>query len=557
MKPSATAPLPAGSKWHRLALAIGSGIMLGLSFPPSPIYSMAYVSLIPLLLLIETLEGTWRILRYSYLTFLVFHLITIYWIGGFVIGKDVWLMLAGAAVLFIHPFFYMIIILLYSWVRRRLGLIAGLMFLPVAWVSYEFSHSLSEISFPWLSLGNSQAFDLQRIQIAEFTSTYGVSFLILCFNIIAFIVTAKLATRSWSLRSRSTAACIVALVLIYFGPWIYGEMKLRQYDISPSANSVRVGVVQPNIDPWEKWGGENVDRWTSYEKQLALFLHETRTIAAQRVDLVVWPETAIPFRILLPGNQFYWSWLRASLDSIQVPVLTGLPSTVFYDSASAPITASRDPVHNRYYDDFNSTALLIPGRGVGPIYKKIVLVPFAERIPYAESFKFLIEPLKWNVGIGMWGKGQDTVVYSLPLVNGSAPKFASMICYESVYPNFVREFVKRGAQFLVILTNDSWWGNTSGAYQHAGYGSFRAVENRRWIIRAANGGISGLIDPTGTYHQKTSLYTTATFHGTINLTSELTFYTKHGDVFALGNVGCMTFILLLTLIPQRRQSEES
>jgi apolipoprotein N-acyltransferase len=343
---------------------------------------------------------------------------------------------------------------------------------------------------------------------------------------------------------------------MYFGPWLYGTIAMKPYENPSDADTVRVGIVQPNIDPWEKWGGAG-DRWTSIESQLGKLLSETRSIAAKPVDLVVWPETAIPFHILLPGNQTYWLWLRANLDSAHVPVLTGLPYAVFYDSASAPATSSWDSFRRLYYDDFNSAALLVPGRPVGPVYKKIVLVPFAERIPYAETFKFLIGPLKWNVGIGMWGKGKDTILFSLPRKDGSSLKFASMICYESVYPGYVREFVRQGAQFLVIMTNDSWWGNTSGAYQHASYASLRAVETRRWIIRAGNGGISGLVDPSGSIHEKTKLYSSTTIRGTIHPRTELTFYAKHGDLFAIGCVSCTALLLLASLLPQRKKTTES
>jgi apolipoprotein N-acyltransferase len=555
MTTSALDALSLGRVRHRLALAVASGLMLGGSFPPSPVYSLAYVSLIPLLLLLETLEGTWRKLRYSYLTFFIFHALTLYWIGGFVVGKDVWMMLAGGAVLLLHPLFYVLVIFLFIRVRNRSGLLAGLMFLPLVWIGFEYSHSLSEFSFPWLTLGNSQAYDVQRLQIAEFASAYGVSFFILCFNVIGFVLIANVATHKWSFRSPSAIIALAALFVVYFGPWVYGKVAMAKYVAGSESRTLNIGIVQPNIDPWEKWDTRGTNPWASYDKQLGEYVRETKALAVQPTDLIVWPETAIPFRILLPGNQMYWHWLRSNLDSTRTPVLMGLPYTVFYDSAQAPVTASRDPLRNRYYDDYNSTVLLVPGQEIGPVYKKIVLVPFAERIPYASTFNFLIEPLKWNVGIGMWGKGSDTVLFSLPLPHKQETKFASMICYESVYPNFVREFVVRGAQFLVIITNDSWWGNTPGAYQHASYASLRAIENRRWIVRAANGGISGFVDPGGIYHYETRLYTRATFHGTIEPRSQLTFYARHGDVFAGACVVAATLLFLLTLLPQGKQAE--
>jgi apolipoprotein N-acyltransferase len=533
---------------HRLALAIASGLMLAGAFPPSPLYSLAYVALIPLLLLLETLQGPWKILRWSYLTMLIFHAATLYWIGGFVNGKDIWLMIAGAAVVLFHPMFYVPVIIAYLWIRRRLGLIPGLMFLVFAWISYEYSHSLSEFSFPWITLGNSQAYDLRRIQLTEFTSVYGLSFLVLAFNVVAFVLIIKVATKSWHLRSRSSAISIALLLCLYFAPWVYGEVQMRQITSNSVSGDMTVGVVQPNVDPFDKWSRQS--------EQVPVLLAYTEKLAHEKCELVVWPETAIPFFILQPQNAAYLSTFRSILDSMHVSVLTGLPSVVYYDSIHAPVTAQKSQVSGRYYEEFNSTTTFVPGQAASPVYRKIVLVPFAERIPYAETFRFLIEPLKWNVGIGMWGIGQDTVVYSVPRRDGTPVRFSSMICYESVYPDFVRRFVNKGAQFLVIITNDSWWGNTSGAYQHVSYASLRAVENRRWIVRSANGGISGLIDPTGRIHNETTLYKQTEIQGKVEARDELTFYVRHGDLFALLCVAGMVFIALIAVLPQRTTGNE-
>ena len=154
------------------------------------------------------------------------------------------------------------------------------------------------------------------------------------------------------------------------------------------------------------------------------------------------------------------------------------------------------------------------------------LVPFAERIPYAESIPFLIEPLRWGVGISNWGIGKDSTVFE---DTNHHAKFLAMVCYESIFPEFVSSFVKRGAEFLVFITNDSWWGNTSGARQHCQYAVLRAVENRRWVVRCANGGISCFIDPLGKMYDKTQMYTEASIIRSIEPRTEQTFYTKHGD----------------------------
>jgi apolipoprotein N-acyltransferase len=540
---------------HRLVLALSSGLLLAGSFPPSPFHALAYVGLIPLLVLLESMEGWWRSIRYSYLAFLVLHIATLYWTGGFVVGKDIWMMIAGGALLVVHPLFYVLVMVLYRLVRRRLGLLFGLISFPFLWIAFEYSHSLGEFSFPWITLGNSQAYDLPRIQIAEFTSVYGISFLILMFNITGFVLVSKIASDRWTFRSRGTRFCIVFLTVLYVGPWIYGRIAMEGGEPVGNARQVNVGIVQPNIDPWEKWSTNGYNRWASYERQVGILLGATKSLSQEQPDLVVWPETAIPFRILLPAFQPYLLKLRGNLDSLRVSVLTGLPSTILYDSTNAPITATRDEARKIYYDDFNSSTLFVPGQPPGPVYRKIVLVPFAERIPYAETFRFLIEPLKWNVGIGMWGIGKDTLVFSLPLRDGSSATLSSMICYESVYPNFVREFVRRGAEFLVIITNDSWWGNTPGAYQHASYASFRAIENRRWIVRVANGGISGFVDPDGLFHDETKLYSAATVRRAIEPRRDQTFYVKHGDLFAVVCSCVAALFLLVTFIPQKKTDE--
>ncbi|OGU18652.1 MAG: apolipoprotein N-acyltransferase [Ignavibacteria bacterium GWA2_55_25] len=549
---SQTPEISVGTPWHRAALAIASGAMIGFAFPPSPLYSLGYVGFIPFFLLMGTIRSGWQFLRYSYLMLFVFHVITVYWTAGYTHMKDPWLMASGTAILLAHPLFYWPGMILTWFVRKRLGLLAGLGGFMMFWISSEYLHSITEFAFPWMALGNSQAFDLYRLQLVEYTSTYGLSALLLVFNIVGFLLIANVATGTWSLRSRQSYIAMGALATLYVVPFLYGMIVIGRYDEAPPSEGIKVGVIQPNIDPWEKWGEGYSNKSVAYEKQLRALVEETEGLVNFKPDLVVWPETAIPFPILSSRNAMRWSALRTRLDSINVPVLTGLPTTVWYDSLSAPKTASRVFDSNVFYENFNSATLLIPGQEVGTIYRKVILVPFGERIPYADALSFLIEPLKWNVGIGMWGIGRDTALFVLP-VNTARVPFSVMICYESVFPEYVRNFVLRGAEFLVIITNDSWWGNTSGAYQHASYASLRAIENRRWIIRAANGGISGFVDPVGRIHEKTSMYTEATVTTKIIPASVQTFYTRHGDLFAILCLFCSGLFVILALVAEKEE----
>ena len=534
--------------WVRTCLAAASGIFLGCAFPPSPFYSLAYVAFIPFFFLFARIESFSQIAKYSYVLLLIFHLITVYWTGGFVVGKDIWMMTAGTAVVFIHPVFFLPIVLLAFVVKKRIGLVQGLIAFALFWTSFEYLHSLGEYSFPWLTLGNSQAYDLNRIQIVEYFSVYGLTLLIFSFNIIAFMILVNHASGKWKLRSKQVVSLLSVLVVLYFGSALYGAYTIKIISVE-SKNKISIGIVQPNFDPWDKWGGGFGDKWDSFLHQFDYYFDETRQLSQFKPDIIFWPETAIPFHILLPRYSLYRSQLLSLSDTLKLPIMTGLPTAEFFDSLHAPATAERIGTSNVYAESYNSAVLISPGHVVGQIHRKSILVPFAERIPYAETFRWLIEPLKWNVGISSWGKGEDTLVYSMFLKDGRQTNFSGMICYESVYPNYVREFVKRGAEFLVIITNDSWWGNTSGAYQHASFASLRAVETRRWVVQCANGGISLVVDPTGKRQVTTNLYTRAKFVTDIGLLSDETFYVKYGDIVPQICLAVSIMMLVTTVLP--------
>ena len=456
-------------------------------------------------------------------------------------------MTAGAAVVLIHPAFYLPSILLAFTVKKKLGLVLGLIAFALFWISFEYLHSLGEYSFPWLTLGNSQAYDLKRIQIVEYTSVYGVSLLIFAFNTIAFLIIRNQTNGTWKLRSRQVLSLGSVLIVLYFGSQLYGSFMMHK-ESKGSTDRISVGIIQPNFDPWEKWGGTSGDKWESYFQQFQYYLDETKGLSKFNPDMVIWPETAIPFHIFLPRYSLYLSEILSLSNTSNIPIYTGLPTVEYFDSLHAHATAQRIGISNVFVESYNSGVLIQPRTLVGQIHKKSILVPFAERIPYAETFRFLIEPLKWNVGISSWGKGEDTVVYPLGLKDGRQTQFSGMICYESVYPNYVREFVRRGAAFLVIITNDSWWGNTSGAYQHASFASLRAVETRRWVVQCANGGVSLVVDPTGKRQYETNLYTRTKFVADIGLESDTTFYVKFGDVFAQVCLAVSIMILLTALL---------
>ena len=528
-------------------LALAAGCLLGLSFPPSPFFSLAYISFIPFLVVFHRSSSNRQLAWASYLFVLAFHVITVYWAGGFVHMKDTYMMLAGLALLLIHPTFYLPSILLSKMIHRRLGSIWGLAAFIFLWIAFEYLHSLGEFSFPWITIGNSQAFNVNRIQIAEFTSSYGLSFLILSFNVLGFVWIVQTSAKQWLVGSLPSLVTLFALIVVHGAPWLYGNYQIGKYMGRQPSSTLNIGIVQPNIDPWDKWGERAMSRWDSYAQQIQLHLDATRTLRQDSVDLVLWPETAIPFPVGATSYGPLWQRLISSVDSVGMPVFSGMAFVQFYDSAGAPVTAHRIAGSQQYYEYYNAAALIGSKESISRTHKKIKLVPFAERIPYAETFRFLIEPLKWSVGISGWGLGKDTVVFQLRSRTGEAFQFGGLICYESVYPDFVRDYVRRGADFLVVITNDSWWGNTSGAYQHMAFNAFRAVENRRSVVQCANGGISGYCDPLGNIQKTTTLYSALQYSVKIEAGNEATFYTRHGDIFGICCTSIAGLVVLLGL----------
>ena len=513
----------------RLSLCLLSGLMLGFSFPPSQLGILACFGLVPLLIVLADIERMGTALRYTYVALFVFHLITLNWTGGYAHGHDPYMMIAGAITMIAHPLFYFIPVAVYMFVKRAHGDVSALVAFPFIWVAYEYSHTLSEWSFPWLTLGNSQTYDLATLQVISSTGVLGLSFWILMINVLAFWLYSRVARseeRMPSVRNVILATCIV---LVYMAPKMYGALVLSKSgsvagdDFPEGAKTIRIGIIQSNIDPWEKW------RYTGRDA-LDLYLSMTADLIARNAnakpDIVLWPETAVPYPILTAANRPLLHELHAKVDSLGVSILTGLPQYVFYtDSTLAPPSAKRSQRTGERYDAFNAAAFIQPHVQDVPWYGKMKMVPIAERVPYADAFYYL-DFLRWGVGIGGWQIGPDSVIFHDVKTN---TRFNSLICYESVYPEFVASFVKKEAEFIALITIDSWWARMSGAFQHQQFAILRAVENRRWIARCAVGGFSCFIDPYGRVYDKTELFTRTTIVRTIGRSSELTFYTRHGE----------------------------
>ena len=384
---------------------------------------------------------------------------------------------------------------------------------PCLWVSLEYVRTHAFSGLPWGLFGYSQFQWLPLIQIANVTAVYGVSFLIVLVNVSVFLLIRWALTENpqRTLRPWLPLAVTVAAVL---GVWLYGLSQLQ----APPSDRLTVGIVQANIDQAHKW--DQAYRVETLERYRRL----TETVSP-RSDLILWPEAATPF--MFEQEPDYRSLVTEMTKNAEVPLVFGSPA-LRRQSDGTPYL-------------LNSAYLLNPSGEITGRYDKQHLVPFGEYIPLQRILFFLD---KLVVGIGDFQPGPGPTL--LDFEHGPdrrETRFGVAICFEVIFPDLVRRFALEGANFLVTITNDAWFGNTVAPHQHFGMVVFRAVENRMAFARAANTGVSGLIDPTGRILTATPIFAEHAIIGSIPLSASSTVYTRFGDVFAWACVIMALFLL--------------
>ncbi len=508
-------------------LLILTGLLMGCGFPPFPFPCslLLFIGLIPYLYVLEKRSTLAGINKATYLAFFVFNLITIYWVGSWQKATDPFLMIAGGVLLFFNPILFFIPSTLYYIFKKNLSSKYALFFFPLFWITYEYLYMLTDLSFPWLTLGNGLATFIPFIQIADIIGSVGLSLVILYINLLLYrgIINFKF--------SRIRSAVYFGSALLIFIPVLsYGIYRMNAFRLTDK--TIRVGLIQPNLDPWKKWENRDLNGLTDE------YLNLSAEAVSKGAKLIIWPETAL--------GDFFWDGSRnqtvdkiySFLKSNNVYLLTGLPDVRFYfKGQKIPPDAVKAKWGDYYYTMYNGIILLSPDSYRVQRYDKMKLVPFGEKVPFANEIPFLGKLLSWGVGISGWNVGRDTVNFKLPVAVTSTSeqestkrdsiKINALVCYESVFPYFVVDFVQRGARMITIVTNDSWYGRSSGPYQHKEIAVLRAVENRRSVIRAANGGISCIIDPLGRTKVQSELFTRTYIVGNVELETGETFFTRH------------------------------
>ncbi|MBI5644424.1 MAG: apolipoprotein N-acyltransferase [Deltaproteobacteria bacterium] len=503
----------------RIFFAIISGGILVLAFPPFDLGWIAWAGYVPLMYALES-EGAKA--REGFVLGLVFGFVfflgTMYWVvhsmyyyGGVPIWISIVVMLTLVLYLSVFPAVFGLVYKLTNF-SKLLKIIA----VPLIWVALEYLRGHLFTGLPWVLTGYSQAHYLPVIQIADTTGVWGVSFIVLAVNTAVLENAVFLLKRKGRLPLGESLVALALLVSVTS----YGVMRIRQTDSElPYWNGIRAAVTQGSIDQSIKWDVKYQDATLNIYKDLSL---KAGRLGAR---LIIWPEAAIPF--YFEPDKIKKGMVGDAAKETGSFILTGSPSYNYN------LTANR-------IDYFNSAFLLSPaGEPVGK-YDKIHLVPFGEYVPLKRFLPFI---KKLTVGVGDFSEGPGPNP-----IRFEGGGIGTLVCFESIFPEIAAGFVRNGATVLVNLTNDAWFGTTSAPYQHFEMSILRAVENKIFVLRSANTGISGIIDPVGRVRQKTELFKQDLIVDNIGLKKGgLTFYSAWGDIFAYGCLGLSALFIFTNL----------
>ncbi len=480
-------------------LAVVSGLLLALSFPKTGSAVLSWVALVPLLLACGQ-KSAKKAAKLGFACGLACYAAILYWINIAVTTYG-HLPMAVSITIFIILIAYMAVYFAVLCFLMRLGEEKGIpavLSLPFLWVSLEFARSFFLTGFPWASLGYSNYRILPLIQIADVTGVYGVSFLVVLGNMVVYLVLRGFVKSRDGKGEYPLRSGIVFLALMLVA-CVYGYLRLSN---SGPGETIKVALVQGNIDQSIKWDPAFRDATITIYDRLS------RQAAAGGVDLVVWPESAAPFFFQEGGEPS--SRIMALATATQSPVVFGSPA---YEDANG--------VRKLY----NSAFLLSADGKLLGRSDKVHLVPFGEYVPLAQALPFVQKLVE---GVGDFSPGER-----LEALDTGRAKIGVLVCFEGIFPELSRRYARAGAQVLVNITNDAWYGRSSAPYQHLSMASFRAVENRMPLIRAANTGITAIIDCNGHITGETPLFKEAFVVDRVRLGTSETFYTRFGDVFAV------------------------
>lgn len=508
---------------------------MALSFPEIGSLNLVMAfAWVPLLIMETKLQNAKRaglkIFGLSYLTFVIYNVITSYWIYFSDPIASLMAFLANSLLMAIAFW-------LFYFTKKHVGAKQGYIGFVFFWLAFEYLHYNWELSHPWLTLGNVFANAPVLVQWYEWTGALGGSLWLLVINLLIFgLIQLKSSEEEINLRQVRTFWLVLGVWILV--PMGYSVFRYTTY--TEKINPIEVVVSQPNLDPYiEKFGPEMLGPY----QQLDSVFMPVQSLITENTQIVLAPETAVPFEFNESSfgvGQRDYDYIMQNMESWNnVDLLIGASTFKYYNNkrsvASRP--SSEDGI---FYESFNTSILMSKEKSPEFVHKsKLVLgverIPFLQQLPILETFSMQMGGAFGTLGV------EDRAV----VLESNGFKFAPLVCYESIYGDWVAAFVRNGAQVLFIITNDGWWRDTPGYRQHFAFARLRAVETRRSIARSANTGSSGFINQRGDVIQKSDYDVQLAMRESINLNDEITPYVVHGDL--IGRISWFASLLILIL----------
>lgn len=525
-------------------LSLISALLLSISWPTYGIPFFIFFAFVPLLLMEQEIskfskihKKGWAVFGLTYLAFFIWNVVTTGWLYHAKNPDGNNSLLAVAIPVIVNSLLMSLVFQLYYWYKKVRGTYFGLVFFVAIWLSFERFHLNWEFTWPWLNLGNSFSEYPQLIQWYDTIGATGGSFWILLINVFAFYT-----LRIWQAGRirKDLVKNISILVAIIVLPLLISIYKYNSYQEKP-VGEVTTLLLQPKLDPYTE----------KYSKDSLQILGELLSLAEEnsktKVDFFIAPETAFPGNGSLSENGFN----KSTSIAIAKEFLSKHPQSIFLTGASTHKFLFDEADTEDYstkiqegvwINSYNSALQIIPNQNV-EVYHKAKLVPGVEIFPYIRYLKPILGDAMLDFGgaNSSLGIDKERKVFSNRF---NKAKMAPIICYESIYGEYVTDYVKNGANLLAIMTNDSWWDNTEGHKQLLSYARLRAIETRREIVRAANSGISAHINARGDILQDTFYDDRTALLVKANLLEEKSIYTKIGDLISRIAIFVLGFLII-------------
>ncbi|MEW7291202.1 apolipoprotein N-acyltransferase [Aquimarina sp. 2304DJ70-9] len=526
---------------RNIVLSVISGLLLAVSWPTYGFPLFLFFGFVPLLIAEYTIRknkySKSQVFGLAYLTFFIWNMITTWWIYNSS-AFGMWF----AEI--VNTMLMALVFLMYHIVAKRTTFTIGSLFLVCFWMSFEYFHLQWQFSWPWLNLGNGFANFTSWVQWYEYTGTFGGTLWIWIVNIGVFksiILFQEHKEKTILYRSAIRHGLIVIV------PILISFIILKTY--TEKGQDVEVVILQPNINPY-------TEKYNTTDKRISILLDSlTKTAITQETDFIIAPETVFADSNRL--HNFPYSTAKKTAQDIinmspNAHFLSGISLIDVFNDPSRVHAQTNVYKENIFYDDYNSAFFVRPD-GTDELYHKSKLVVGVENFPYQSVLKPILGDAMIDLGgtVAKKTTQEDREVFFTKDSIG----VGTMICYESIYGEFTAGYVRNKADFLAVITNDAWWGNTQGHKQHLSYAKLRAIETRRSIARSANTGISAIINQKGDIITQLGYEKQGALKGTLKTNDDITFYVKAGNYLARVSIFLSIFIFLFSVTRRKRKMQ--